>query len=147
MAIKKDYYETLGVKKGASDSEIKSAYRNLARKHHPDVDKSSGSHEKFKEINEAYQVLSDSKKKQAYDQFGHAAFDQSSGGGAGGPFGGVRGQRGGFQQGPFTYYYTSGGGSPFGNVDFGGFSDPFEIFEQFFGGSNPFGPRQPAKPP
>ncbi|OGC96964.1 hypothetical protein A3C34_03980 [Candidatus Amesbacteria bacterium RIFCSPHIGHO2_02_FULL_48_21] len=146
MATKRDYYDILGVSKTASAAELKSAYRKLALQWHPDRNKSPDAETRFKEINEAYQVLSDSKKKQTYDQFGHAAFDPSMGGGAGGPFGGVRGQRGGFQQGPFTYYYTSGGGSPFGNVDFGGFSDPFEIFEQFFGGSNPFGRRQPVKP-
>ena len=84
MATKRDYYEILGVSKSASEAEIKSVYRKLARKHHPDVDKSAGATERFKEIGEAYQVLSDPQKKQAYDQFGHAAFDRSSGfGGAG----------------------------------------------------------------
>lgn len=146
MATKRDYYDILGVSKTASAADLKKAYRKLALEWHPDRNKSPEAEAKFKEINEAYQVLSDPKKKQTYDQFGHAAFDPASGGGAGGPFGGFGGQRGGFQQGPFTYYYSSGGGNPFGNVDFGGFSDPFEIFEQFFGGSNPFGRRQPQKP-
>src|SRR5438270_566569 len=66
---KRDFYETLGVPKSASADDIKRAYRTLARKHHPDVDKSTGAAEKFKEISEAYQVLSDPEKRQTYDQF------------------------------------------------------------------------------
>lgn len=128
MPTKRDYYEVLGLTKGASASEIKSAYRKAALKWHPDKnpDNKAEAEEKFKEINEAYQILSDEKKKATYDQFGHAAFDPASGMG-GNPFGG------GFQQGPFTWTYTTGAGGPGGyqNVDFG---DPFEIFEQFFGG-------------
>jgi DnaJ-class molecular chaperone len=139
MATKRDYYDVLGVSKTASAAELKTAYRKLALEWHPDRNKSAEAESKFKEINEAYQVLSDPKKKQAYDQFGHTAFEPGMGGGAGGPFGGFS------QQGPFTYYYsTSGGGNPFG--DLGGFSDPFEIFEQFFGGSNPFGRAAARKP-
>lgn len=138
MATKRDYYDVLGVSKTATAAELKSAYRKLALEWHPDKNKSPEAETKFKEINEAYQVLSDAQKKQKYDQFGHAAFDPSAGGGAGGPFGGFQGQ------GPFTYSY-SGGQNPFG--DMGGFSDPFEIFEQFFGGAgNPFGRRGPVKP-
>ena len=144
MATKRDYYDVLGVSKTADAAQLKSAYRKLALEWHPDRNKSPEAESKFKEINEAYQVLSDPKKKQTYDQFGHAAFDPASGGGAGGPFGGFSGGQGGFQQGPFTYYYSSGGGNPFGDVS--GFSDPFEIFEQFFGGSNPFGRATPRKP-
>lgn len=143
MAVKRDYYDILGVSKNSSAAEIKSAYRKQALQWHPDRNKSAEAESKFKEINEAYQVLSDTKKKQAYDQFGHAAFDQ--GAGAGGPFGGF----GGFQQqGPFKYYYSSSGGgqNPFAGTDFGGFSDPFEIFEQFFGGASPFGRGAPRKP-
>lgn len=125
MAAKRDYYDILGVSKSASADEIKSAYRKLALKFHPDRNKEPDAEAKFKEINEAYQVLSDTKKKQAYDQFGHAAFDPASGMG-GNPF------SGGFQQGPFTWTYsTSGGQNPFEGSDFG---DPFEIFEAFFGG-------------
>jgi len=89
MATKRDYYDILGVSKTASAAELKSAYRKLALQWHPDRNKSPDAETRFKEINEAYQVLSDSKKKQTYDQFGHAAFDPSMGGGAGGPFGGV----------------------------------------------------------
>lgn len=128
MATKRDYYEVLGVSKNASESEIKSAYRKLARKHHPDIDKTAGATERFKEIGEAYQVLSDTQKRGAYDQFGHEAFDRSAGAGpgAGGfnPFG----------QGGFSYSWSTSGGQ-----DFGGFEDPFELFEQIFGGASPFG--------
>lgn len=135
MATKRDYYEILGVNKSSSAEEIKSAYRKLARKHHPDIDKTAGAAERFKEIGEAYQVLSNPQKKGAYDQFGHAAFDRGAGGagpGAGGfnPFGGG----GGWQ----TYSWSSGGKSSFGG-DFGGFEDPFDLFEQIFGGGSPFG--------
>ena len=125
MAAKRDFYDVLGVSKNASAAEIKKAYRKLALQWHPDKNKSAEANGKFKEINEAYEVLSDSQKKQAYDQFGHAAFD---------PRYGTAGQ------GPFTYTYTTdGGGGPDVNFDFGGFSDPFEIFAQFFGGGSPFG--------
>lgn len=114
MAEKKDYYESLGVSKSSSKDEIKSAYRKLAKKYHPD-NKETGNEAKFKEVQEAYDVLYDDQKRQAYDQFGHAAFEQGAGGGAGGnPFGGGFG---GF------------GGSPFGDgVDLG------DIFNSFFGG-------------
>jgi len=129
MSAKRDYYEVLGVSKTASSADIKSAYRKLALKYHPDRNKEAGAEAKFKEINEAYQVLSDSKKKQTYDQFGHAAFDPSSGMGGGqgpfGGFGGFGGQAGGFN---WSSYSSGGQGAEF---DFG---DPFEIFEQFFGG-------------
>ena len=84
MANKNDYYETLGVNKQASDNELKSAYRKLAKKFHPDANPGdAGAEEKFKEISEAYAVLSDGDKRAAYDQYGHAAFDPSSGGGGG----------------------------------------------------------------
>ncbi len=74
---KKDYYETLGVSKTASESEIKSAFRKLAKKYHPDVSKEKNADEKFKEVQEAYAVLSDESRRQQYDQYGHAAFDQN----------------------------------------------------------------------
>lgn len=134
MATKRDYYEILGVSKSASVDEIKKAYRKLALEWHPDRNKAAGANEKFKEINEAYAVVSDPKKRATYDQFGAAAFQPGMGAGASGqgPFGGG--------QGPFTYSWSSGGGgSPFG-ADFEQTIDPFDIFEQFFGGG--FSPRQ-----
>ena len=81
---KRDYYEVLGVSKTASDDEIKSAFRKLAKKYHPDVSKEPDAAEKFKEAQEAYAVLSDTNKRKQYDQFGHAAFNQGGAGGAGG---------------------------------------------------------------
>jgi molecular chaperone DnaJ len=109
----RDYYEVLGVKKDASPDEIKKAFRRAAVQHHPD--KEGGDETKFKEVNEAYDVLKDSQKRQRYDQFGHAGVGGSSGGGGGNPFegfGGFNGQN--------------------VNFDFGeGLGD---IFSQFFGG-------------
>lgn len=104
MADKRDYYEVLGLKKGADEAAIKKAYRSLAKKYHPDMNPGDTQAEaKFKEVNEAYDVLSDPDKRAKYDQYGHAAFDPSMGGGAG--FGGFS--------------------------DFGDISD---IFSSFFGG-------------
>lgn len=114
---KRDYYEILGVSKSASADEIKKAYRKLAVKLHPD--RPDGDEEKFKEINEAYEVLKDENKRQRYDQFGHAGVGSSAASGGGDPFSGF----GGF-----------GGAAPGGvHVDFGdiGMGD---IFESFFGG-------------
>lgn len=128
MADTKDYYALLGVSRSATQDEIKKAYRKLALQYHPDRNKTKEGEQKFKEITKAYEVLSDPKKKQLYDQYGAAAFEQGGMGG-GNPFGG--------QYGPFSYTYTTG--SRNGDFDFGGFSDPFEIFEQFFGGASPFG--------
>lgn len=114
----RDYYDILGVEKGAANAEIKKAFRKKAREFHPDVNRDNPkvAEEKFKEANEAYEVLSDETKRAQYDQFGHDAFTQG-GGGAGG-FGGFgQGGFGGFSQGGFS---QSGG---FGN-----------IFDMFFGG-------------
>ena len=135
MATKTDYYDIRGISKGASADEIKKAYRKQALEWHPDRhkdDKETAEH-RFKEINEAYQVLSDSQKKAAYDQFGHAAF--APGGGFGGA--GQGAGQGGFR----TYTWSSGGGPQGANFDFdfGGFSDPFDIFEMVFGERSPFG--------
>ena len=105
MSDKRDYYEVLGIAKGADEASIKKAYRSLAKKYHPDMNPGDAEAEqKFKEVNEAYAVLSDPEKKQQYDQFGHAAFEQG-GPGFGGGFGGFEG--------------------------FGGFGD---IFSDLFGG-------------
>ncbi len=95
---RRDYYEVLGVDRSASQQDIKKAYREKARQLHPDVSNEPDAEARFKEVNEAYQVLSDREKRNAYDRFGHS---------------GLGGARGGF--------------------DFGGFRDPFEIFEEFFG--------------
>ena len=81
---KRDYYEVLGVSKNATDAEIKSAFRKLAKKYHPDVCKDSDGPEKFKEAQEAYSVLSDKEKKARYDQFGHSAFENNGYSNAGG---------------------------------------------------------------
>lgn len=130
MVTQRDYYDILGVDKTAGPAEIKKAYRQLALKYHPDKNQEKGAADKFKKVTEAYEVLSDEQKRQTYDQFGHAAFDQAAGFGRQGPF--SQSQR----SGPFTYTYsTAGGASPFSGFDF---SDPFEIFESFFGGASPF---------
>ena len=85
MADKRDYYEVLGIQKSASDDDIKKAYRKLAKQYHPDLNPGDkGAEAKFKEVNEAYEVLSDSDKRARYDQFGHAGVDPNFGGGAGG---------------------------------------------------------------
>ncbi|WP_430534278.1 molecular chaperone DnaJ [Listeria rocourtiae] len=117
---KRDYYEVLGVSKGASADEIKKAYRKLSKQYHPDINKDAGADEKFKEISEAYEILSDESKRAQYDQYGHVDPNQGFGGGA------------------------SYGGEGFGGQGFGGFED---IFDTFFGGGgssrqDPNAPRQ-----
>ena len=83
---KRDYYEVLGVSKTASEDEIKKSYRTLAKKYHPDVSKEPNAESKFKEVQEAYEVLSDPQKRSQYDQFGHANPNQGFGGFGGGGF-------------------------------------------------------------
>ncbi len=121
MADKRDYYEVLGIQKGATDDEIKKSYRRMAKQYHPDLHPGDAEAEaKFKEVNEAYEVLSDAQKKARYDQFGHAGVDPNfgAGGGAGG----------------------WGGGWDVGDIDLG------DIFSSFFGGggrrANPNAPRR-----
>ncbi|MBR2465980.1 MAG: molecular chaperone DnaJ [Clostridia bacterium] len=111
MAQKRDYYEVLGVSKNASADEIKKAYRGLAKKYHPDMNPGDKEAEaKFKEVNEAYDVISDEEKRAKYDQFGHAAFDPAAGGGEGfGGFGGFGGD--GFDFGDIFSSFFGGGGS------------------------------------
>jgi DnaJ-class molecular chaperone len=124
-----DYYQTLGVSKGASEQEIKTAYRRQALKWHPDRNKTSEAAGKFKEITKAYEVLSDPKKREMYDQYGESAFNR---GGPGNPGAGQS------YSNPFEGGFGGFSSQGFENVDFGGFSDPFEIFEQFFGFQSPF---------
>lgn len=112
MAEKRDYYEVLGVSRDATQDEIKSAYRKMAKKYHPDLNKEPGAAEKFKEVNEANEVLSDPEKRKRYDQFGFAGVDPNAAG------------AGGFGQGGFST---------------GDFDDLNDIFSSFFGGSSGFG--------
>ncbi len=88
MAVKRDYYDVLGVPREADDEEIKRAFRRLAQQHHPDIDKNDGAEQRFKELNEAYRVLSDRQRRSAYDMFGHAGVDGAAAGGADGYGGG-----------------------------------------------------------
>lgn len=117
MADKRDYYEVLGISKGATDEEVKKAYRQAAKKYHPDLNPGDKEAEaKFKEVNEAYEVISDKEKRARYDQFGHAGVDPNFGAGA-------------------------GGSSPFGvDMDFG------DIFSSVFGGFGGFGGRRNSNP-
>lgn len=119
----KDYYKVLGVAKGANEDEIKKAYRKLALKYHPDKNRASGAEEKFKEIGEAYDVLSDPKKREVYDSYGEEGLKGGMGGGSSGGGGGNSHQ--GFGGGPQSYSYSYHG-------------DPKATFSQFFGTSNPF---------
>lgn len=113
---KRDYYEVLGIDKTATQDQIKHAYREMARKYHPDLNKAPDAAEKFKEVQEAYEVLSDEKKKAMYDQYGQAAFDQN-------------GQPG----------FNGQGAGGFSEADFGDLGD---IFSQFFGGGMSGGGRR-----
>ena len=123
---KRDYYDVLGVSKSASNAEIKSAFRKLAKKYHPDLNKEADAAEKFKEVQEAYDVLSDEKKRKTYDQFGHAAFDNNGGDNPYGNYGG------------FSGFDTSGFG--FEDIDLG------DILNAAFGGGFGGRRRQSNKP-
>jgi molecular chaperone DnaJ len=125
MADKRDYYDVLGVSKSATKDEIKKAFKRQAKKYHPDVNKEEGVTEKYKEVQEAYEVLSDDQKRAQYDQFGHAAFDRSAGGGAYGP--------GGFSSSSFDFGDIFG--DIFGNTGFG----------DFFGGGSQRNPNAPQR--
>ncbi len=118
---KKDYYEVLGVDKNASQAEIKSAFRKMAKKYHPDINKEEGAEAKFKEVGEAYSVLGDEQKRKQYDQFGHAAFENGAGGNPYGNYGGFSGFQG------------------FEDIDLG------DIFEDMFGAGFGFSSRRGAK--
>nr|ACR44221.1 heat shock protein 40 [Pteromalus puparum] len=111
----KDYYKILGIAKGASDDEIKKAYRKMALKYHPDKNPAAGAEEKFKEIAEAYEVLSDTKKREVYDNFGEEGLKGGASGGGGG-----------------------GGGSGVGGTTYTFHGDPRATFAQFFGTASPF---------
>ena len=120
---KADYYDQLGVDRSANAAELKSAYRKLAKKYHPDVNPGdTAAEQKFKDVSEAYEVLKDEQSRAAYDQFGHAAFEQGGPGGMGG-FSGQGGMGGGFS----------------------GFGDIGDIFEEFFGGSGGRGGQRRAR--
>jgi molecular chaperone DnaJ len=116
-----DYYDTLGIPRNADEKEVKKAYRNLARKYHPDVCKEPGAEERFKKINEAYSILSDPQKRAQYDHLGHETYTQASKG-------------------------SYSGGSGFGgfSADFSGFGDIFDFFGGGFGGPRQTGPRHGA---
>ena len=160
MVAKRDYYEGLGVQKNADDSTIKKAYRTLAKKYHPDTNAGDEqAAERFKEVTEAYNVLSDPEKRKMYDRFGHAAFDGMGGGASGGnPFsGGSYGGYGAGQNGPFrgtyregsdgsrTYYYSSsdpGMDDVFGDIFGDMFGDTFREKGSYGGFGNRGNSRQ-----
>ena len=127
---KRDYYEVLGVSKNADEKEIKSAFRRLAKKYHPDLNKDKDAPEKFKEVQEAYEVLSDDKKRKTYDQFGHAAFENN---GYGNPGGGFSGFSGGFSD--FSDFSSFG----FDDIDLG------DILSGVFGGGFSSGKKKRAR--
>ncbi len=138
MAAKKDYYETLGVGERATADEIKKAYRNLAKKYHPDAnpDNKKVSEEKFKEISEAYYVLSDAKKRQDYDNYKKSGFTGGYGGGAQG-FQGAQGFD--FDEILRMMRGAQGGGSRRTHVRFGGMSGFEDILGGMFGGGGSYG--------
>ncbi len=141
MGMKRDYYEVLGVNRNADDAAIKKAYRKLAKKYHPDSNAGNAqAEERFKEVTEAYDILSDPEKRKLYDRFGHAAFDQSAqraaGGASGGPGGGFyrsAGPDGSYQE----YHFEGGDMDDILKNLFGGGSF-HQAHSDFFGGSSGF---------
>lgn len=137
MANKRDYYEVLGLNKSADQNAIKKAYRKLAKKYHPDTNAgNAAAEEKFKEVTEAYNVLSDEEKRKLYDQFGHAAFDGSMGNaGSGGAYGGTYGSRAyGSGFGSNSTWSSRGTDGNYQEFHFEGDAGNMDdIFEQFFG--------------
>ena len=123
---KRDFYDVLGVKSNASKSDIKKSYFNMAKKYHPDVNKEKGAEEKFREVSEAYEVLEDDKKRQMYDNYGHAGVDENMGNQQGHPFGGGFG---GFGNGGVNVQWGNGD-----NMGGGDAQTIFDFFEQAFGG-------------
>lgn len=127
MADKRDYYEVLGVARNADDATIKKAYRKLAKKYHPDMNKDNPSaEEKFKEVTEAYNILSDKEKRKMYDQFGHAAFDEGGGGAGAGGYQGGFGSNG-------TFHFNGGPGGSYQEFHYSG-DNLDDIFDGIFGG-------------
>ena len=131
MSVKRDYYDVLGVSRNADESQIKKAYRKLAKKYHPDTNAGNAEAEqKFKEVTEAYDVLGDKEKRKMYDQFGHAAFDQTAGAGAG--YGNAGAGSGGPGGGFWRTYSSGGPGGGYQEYHFeGGNMD--DIFGDIFG--------------
>ena len=135
---KRDYYEVLGIGKNADAKEIKKAYRKLAKKYHPDMNPGDkNAEQKFKEITEAYNILSDDEKKKLYDQYGFAAFEE--GAGAGGAYGGGQGfhGQGGFDGsgfGGFNFHQDGNGGYREYHFENGNMDDMGDIFGDLFGG-------------
>ena len=125
----KDFYKVLGIGRNASEDEIKKAYRKMALKYHPDKNKSPGAEEKFKDIAEAYEILSDKKKKEVFDKYGEEGLKGNMGGGGGGGGGGMS------QPGGMGGMGGMGGGQSFSYTYHG---DPRATFAQFFGTNNPF---------
>ena len=135
MAKKRDYYEVLGVSKTATDAEIKKAYRKLAKKYHPDMNKDNPQAEElFKEVTESYNVLSDKEKRKLYDQFGHAAFDEGAAqGGAYGNSGAGAGGFGGQGFGNGSFHFRGNPGGNYQEFHYSG-DNLDDIFDGIFGG-------------
>ena len=126
----KDYYDVLSISKDATADEIKKAYRTLALKYHPDRNKTKDATEKFKEISHAYEILSDTQKRQIYDQTGNDTIHEKT----------SQQEQYAHKESPYQYSYQGTGNN---TQESSGFTDPSDIFNQFFGGASPFSSRQP----